>query len=180
MRRWLDMLIPLTVPNYFIMCGPYGPLGHGSILPITEILIKYIFQCVKKMQVCRIKSLTPKTEMVEAFKEHADLFLKRTAWTDNCRSWFKRGRLDGPLAMYPGSRLAFLELLSSPRFEDYDIEYRNPLNPLEFLGNGFAMREFDGRDLSAYLGLIDGRDVQVDLEADLSHDLQALVPTLGN
>ncbi len=59
-----------------------------------------------------------------------------------------------------------MELLEKPRFEDYEIEYMNKLNPLEFLGNGFGTRESDGRDLSYYLGLIDGMDVQMDLEGE--------------
>ncbi len=35
------------------------------------------------------------------------------------------------------------------------------------LGNGFSTRENDERDLSYYLGFIDGRDEQLDLEAEL-------------
>lgn len=156
--------------------GPYGPLGHGSFLPIIETLVQNVLQCIEKMQKDRIKSLTPKPEVVNALKEHADLFLQRTAWTSGCSSWFKQGRIDGPLPMFPGSRLTYLELLSKPRFEDYNIEYCNSLNMFEFLGNGFDTREFDGRDLSYYLGLLDDQDVQIDLEADLSHDMKELVP----
>jgi len=159
-----------------MMGGPYGPLGHGSFLPIIEILVKNALQCIEKMQKERIKSLTPKPEIAEALKEHAALFLQRTAWSSGCSSWFKQGRVDGPLPMFPGSRLTFLDLLSKPRFEDYIVEYCNPLNMFEFLGNGFDTREFDGRDLSYYLGLLDGKDTQIDLEADLSHDLIDLVP----
>jgi hypothetical protein len=119
------------------------------------------------MQRERIKSLTPKASIAAALKEHADLFLQRTAWTGPCSSWFKQGRVDGPLNMFPGSRIVYMELLAKARFEDYEIEYMNPLNPLEFLGNGFSTRESDGRDLSYYLGLINGMDVQMDLEAEL-------------
>ena len=159
-----------------MMGGPYGPLGHGSFLPTIEILAKNAIQCIEKMQVDRIKSLTPKPEIADALKEHAALFLQRTAWSYGCSSWFKQGRVDGPLQMFPGSRLTFFELMSKPRFEDYTIEYLNPLNMLEFLGNGFYTREFDGRDLSYYLGLLDGRDKQIDLEADLSRELIQLIP----
>lgn len=33
-------------------------------------------------------------------------------------------------------------------------------NVFAFLGNGFEVREFDGRDITDYLGLLDGVDVQ--------------------
>ncbi|KAK5274800.1 hypothetical protein LTR99_004490 [Exophiala xenobiotica] len=163
------------MPNYFMMGGPYGPLGHGSFLPILETLAGNIIQCVQKMQKDHIKSLTPKAEIAEQLKEHAALFLQRTAWTSGCSSWFKQGRVDGPLPMFPGSRLIYMDLLATPRFEDYEIEYCNPLNMFEFLGNGFATREFDGRDLSYYLGLVDGDDHQIDLEGDLHGELSDLV-----
>jgi hypothetical protein len=103
------------------------------------------------MQVENIKSLTPRLEVSEAFAEHADLFLKRTAWSGNCVSWFKQGRQDGPLCIFPGSRLVYLDLLSLPRYEDYKIKYQSD-NPFGFLGNGFHRMEYDGSDLSFYLG----------------------------
>lgn len=155
--------------------GPYGPHGHGSFLPILETTVNYVLQVIQKMQNDRIKSLTPKTDIIEAFKEHSDLFLHRTAWTAPCSSWFKQGRVDGPLPMFPGTRITFLEFLANPRYEHYDVEYCNSLNPFELLGNGFSVREFDGRDLSWYLGLLDGQDEQADL-SEPSQDLADLIP----
>lgn len=163
------------VPNYFMMAGPYGPLGHGSFLPILETLAGNIIQCIEKLQKDRIKSITPKAEIAEQLREHAQLFLQRTAWTSGCSSWFKQGRIDGPLPMFPGSRLIYMDLLKNPRFEDYEIEYCNSHNMFDFLGNGFSAREFDGRDLSYYLGLLDDDDHQIDLEANLHEELSDLV-----
>jgi hypothetical protein len=157
--------------------GPYGPLAHGSLLPILELLARHVVSILEKMQVDRIKSMTPKEELVAQFKEHADLYLQRTAWTSGCSSWFKQGRVDGPLPIFPGTRLTYLRLLKEPRFQDYNIEYVNPLNVFEFLGNGFDVRESDGRDLSYYLGILDGKDVQVDLQAELSDEMASLIPT---
>lgn len=59
-------------------------------------------------------------------------------------------------------------MMERVRFEDYDIEYRND-NIFAFLGNGFEIREFDGRDITNYLGCLDdeGRDVQPDYDQDL-------------
>jgi hypothetical protein len=52
-------------------------------------------------------------------------------------------------------------MMDVPRYEDYDIVYRES-NMFAFLGNGFEMREFDGRDITNYLGCLDedGEDVQ--------------------
>lgn len=84
-----------------------------------------------------------------------------------------------PLPMFPGSRLTYLALLEEPRFEDYHITYKNSKNMFEFLGNGFHAREFDGRDLSYYLGILDDiGDQQLDLEVDLAADMGKLMPQI--
>ncbi|KAF3052045.1 hypothetical protein E8E11_003889 [Didymella keratinophila] len=157
---YLSVGIP-GFPNTFSFCGPYGPLGHGSFMPLIEQWTRYILSAITKCQVEDIKSLAPKMEPARQFRQHADLFLQRTAWTSPCRSWFKQGRTDGQAAIWPGSRLHFLKMLESPRYEDYEICYWNQ-NMFNFLGNGFDMREEDGRDITNYLGCLDeqGRDVQ--------------------
>lgn len=162
-------------PNYWMMVGPYGPLGHGSFLPIVENLAGNIIQCIQKIQLENIKSMVPKEAVAKSFAKRAQLFLQRTAWTGPCSSWFKQGKVDGPLPMFPASRLVYIDLLKDPRFEDYEIEYEGGEDMWRFLGNGFATREFDGRDLSYYLGLLDGKDEQEDLEAELHGRLAELV-----
>jgi hypothetical protein len=219
---YLSVATP-TFPNAFSYCGPYGPLGHGSFMPLIEKWTLYMFDVIRKGQEENIKSFTPKMGPCRQFRQHADLFLKRTAWTSPCRSWFKQGKEDGQAAIYPGSeytysgrvkcdgelivvvflrglgRLHFLHLLDRPRYEDYEIEYWDD-NMFAFLGNGeqhfsiicrhvsylcsmvtdhdffhlgFDTREFDGRDITNYLGILDeqGRDVQPQYNDELLNQL---------
>ena len=44
----------------------------------------------------------------------------------------------------------YVEALESPRFEDYDWEYKSG-NRWSFLGNGFSQRESLGADLGWYI-----------------------------
>lgn len=164
---YLSVGIP-SFPNTFTFCGPYGPLGHGSFMPLIEQWTRYMFAALTKCQVEGIKALTPRVEPARQFRQHADLFLQRTAWTSPCRSWFKQGRTDGQAAIWPGSRLHFLKMLEAPRYEDFEISYWSA-NMFAFLGNGFEVREFDGRDITNYLGCLDeeGRDVQPEYDAGL-------------
>lgn len=174
---YLSVGVP-TFHNYFMFCGPYGPLGHGSFLPLIEVWTQYMFQVITKVQTENIKSVAPKWKPSRDFRQHADLFLRRTAWTSSCRSWFKQGKQEGQAAVWPGSRLSFLKMMETPRYEDYDIEYRGE-NVFEFLGNGFAVREFNGQDITNYLGCLDedGRDVQPDYDKELIDILGGM--TLG-
>ncbi|KAH6884928.1 steroid monooxygenase [Thelonectria olida] len=146
-------------PNYIIFNGPYGPYGHGSFLPITETVSRYVMQMLKKMSEEEISSFAPKEEAVKDFAIHRGKFLPRTAWTSPCRSWFKQGTVDREPMMWPGSRIQFFETIATPRWEDYELKYTTS-NRFGYFGNGFAARENDGRDLTWYLGLLDGNEMQ--------------------
>nr|KMM67448.1 monooxygenase [Coccidioides posadasii RMSCC 3488] len=139
-----------NVPNYFMYGGPYSPVAQGSILPILTLLSNHFIQVIKKMRKEHIRRLSPKESAMRDFVEHASVYLQRTAWADPCSSWFKQGKIDGNIVMWPGSRLAFFDLIKEPKYEDYEIEYWSG-NRWGYLGNGFSTVEFDGSDISSYL-----------------------------
>ncbi|CAG8020939.1 unnamed protein product [Penicillium salamii] len=155
-RTYLSITVP-NFPNYMIFNGPFGPYGHGSFLPITETISKHFLQMLEKMSSEGVTSFEPKPEAVADFFEHHRNFMPRTAWTSPCRSWFKQGTTDGEVMMWPGSRIHFFETMKQPRWEDYNLNYTTS-NRFGYLGNGFAAREFDGSDLSWYLGTLDGNE----------------------
>jgi hypothetical protein len=92
-------------------------------MTISEALSQYMIQVIKKMRREHIRRLSPRTETAKEFVEHAFLYVQRTAWSGNCRSWFKQGTVDGPVLVWPGSRLHFFDAVREPRFEDYEIVY---------------------------------------------------------
>jgi hypothetical protein len=106
-----------------VINGPFGPYGHGSILPVIEIISRYVEKFITKLQTENVKSFHPKQAAVDDFQRHRELFLLRTAWSSPCRSWFKGGTADGPIMMWPGSRLHFFEALDKPRWEVGCIHY---------------------------------------------------------
>ncbi|KAL2676431.1 hypothetical protein Neosp_010189 [[Neocosmospora] mangrovei] len=137
-------------PNHFMFLGPNAPIGHGSVLPILEQATKYIMQMLYKCQTGGVKSVVVKAAAVEDFTRHIDEFMKRTAWSSHCRSWFKNGTIDGPIvAVHPGSRIHWFHMLENPCHEDFEWESLFP-NRFAYLGNGFSMKEEDGRDTAFY------------------------------
>lgn len=139
------------IPNYFTYFGPYGPVAQGSLIPVATALSHNLVAIIKKMRLEHIRRLSPKASVVADFGEHVKTYHKRTAWTDPCRSWFKQGRIDANPIVWPGSRLHYLDVLSAPKFEDYDIEYESG-NRWGWLGSGFSTIEFNGGDITYYLG----------------------------
>ncbi|PYI13635.1 flavin-binding monooxygenase [Aspergillus violaceofuscus CBS 115571] len=146
-------------PNYFTYSGPFAPVGHGSILPILSHITHYFIQTIQRMRKQHIRRLSPKPAAVEDFVEHAQAFLPRTCWADPCSSWFKQGRKDGPVIVWPGSRLAYFELLRTPTLSDYDVAYWSG-NRFGYLGSGFVDVEFPSgeHDLTWYLDWYSGNE----------------------
>lgn len=154
-----DTIRALPLTRLAVFNGPFGPYGHGSFLPITETIARYFMKMLRKMSEERVSSFAPTQDAVDDFATHRRAFLPRTAWTSPCRSWFKQGTVDGEPMMWPGSRIHFFETMESVRWEDYNIK-RLESNRFAYLANGFSDRESNGKDLSWYLGLLDGEDVQ--------------------
>lgn len=92
------------MPNYLTFHGPYGPAGAGSALPMIEFMSRYALQWIEKVQIERIKSFTPKLDVIQEYGEHADLWHKRMVWDGPCRSWMKGGKKDGKVMLYCGTR----------------------------------------------------------------------------
>jgi len=147
-EKWKDF--PLSYPsvsvpnfpNYFVYSGPFGPVAQGSLLPLLTLFSEHFIHIVRKMRREHIRRLAPKESIVRQFAEHAQLYLKRTAWADPCASWFKQGRKDGNVVMWPGSRMAFFDLMETPRYEDYEIEYWSG-NRFGYLGSGYVVDHWD-------------------------------------
>lgn len=154
-QEYPDSYISLAthgVPNFFVAHGPNSGLGVGSLSIVLERTCDYVCGVISKMQKDRIATIQPKHESCEAFVAYCKEYFKKTVFTLPCRSWYKRGTVDGPVtALWPGSALHFVKVLEKPRFEDYDFTYVNG-NSKAWLGNGFTVCERDlESDKSQYL-----------------------------
>ncbi|KAL6228666.1 hypothetical protein BDW75DRAFT_250991 [Aspergillus navahoensis] len=150
------------MPNYFIMSGPNFPLSNGGLIPCLEANIKYAFAAAKKIQYEGIKSLAPKQEAVDDFQQYKDSLMKDLVWTGPCVSWYKNGKRDGKVwGPWPGSSLHYLEIMSVPRWEDYEINYLKR-NRFAYFGDGRTKREREGGDLAYYLREPGAREIKMD------------------
>ncbi|KAF2748392.1 FAD/NAD(P)-binding domain-containing protein [Sporormia fimetaria CBS 119925] len=139
-------------PNYYTIVGPGATWSNGTLLPSIETTIEYSIKCMKKMQTEGIKAMAVKQEALDEIYAHFDTFHKTTVWQEECRSWFKDGKIKNRIYLWPGATIHFLKTIKDPRFEDYDYTYRYK-NRFAFLGNGdvkaTATRDIKG--LSTYI-----------------------------
>ena len=140
------------VPNFFVAHGPNSGLGVGSLSIVLERTCDYVVGVVSKMQRDRIATIEPKQAACDGFVAFCAEYFDKTVFTLPCRSWYKRGNIDGPVtALWPGSALHYVHTLENPRFEDYEYTYVDG-KKTSWLGNGFTLCEHDvDADKSVYL-----------------------------
>ncbi|KAF9876803.1 hypothetical protein CkaCkLH20_05649 [Colletotrichum karsti] len=148
-EAYLGMAIA-GLPNYFTILGPNCPIANGSLIPCIEWSAKYIAKAITKMQTDQIRSIDVKQPLQDAYNDYVQDVHKDLVWTGSCNSWYKDRKSGRVVAVWPGSSIHFMEMIESPRWEDFNIEYIHS-NPFSFMGNGISQREAQGQDLTFYL-----------------------------
>jgi cation diffusion facilitator CzcD-associated flavoprotein CzcO len=90
-------------PNYYTIVGPGATWSNGTLLPSIETTIEYSIKCMKKMQAEGIKAMAVKQEALDEIYAHFDEFHKTTVWQEECRSWFKDGKIKNRIYLWPGA-----------------------------------------------------------------------------
>ncbi|KAK0632553.1 hypothetical protein B0T14DRAFT_560233 [Immersiella caudata] len=137
-----------SFPNLLLLFGPNSAIGFGSLTKILEAEVDYAVKVIRKLQKEDYDSMEPKRERVDDFGEYVKEYFKGTVYTDECRSWYKRG--EDVVGLWPGSTLHALEALRSPRWEDWEYERAEKGNALRWLGDGWSVTQTDG-DASWYI-----------------------------
>jgi len=138
-------------PNMFLMgCGPGITYANGALLPCTEAQADFVVACLSKLQKQDIKTMEVNKDAQDEYNIQQEAVMKDLVFTEPCSSWYKGGKVDGePDAIYAGSTLQFMEMLASPRWEDWTFV---PLhrNRFSYLGNGTSTVEATGGDRAYY------------------------------
>lgn len=150
-KAYFGIAVP-DMPNYFCFVGPNSPISNGSLVIGIQTTAIYIYKWLEKMQTENLKSFEVLDDVNEEYNQHVQKYMERTVWTRGCRSWYKRGTVDGPVvAIYGGTTFHFIEALKNPRWEDFRLE-RVPearYNRFSYLGDGFTQRETKGGSVGA-------------------------------
>lgn len=139
---YMSLMVP-DFPNYFTFLGPSAPVAHGSLTQTIERCSIWMLKAIAKMQAEGVVAISPKADITRKFNIHRNALMPTTVWSSTCSSWYKNGKADNPvMAIHPGSKLHFFEMIREPRFEDMEIEYIGG-NPFGYLGNGFSLVELE-------------------------------------
>ncbi|KAJ5484846.1 hypothetical protein N7539_004834 [Penicillium diatomitis] len=104
-------------PNYYTSWGSNTGLDGGNLLILIERQIDNFTQCIRKVQRDNIRALSMKANAVHLFTQYCDSCFAGTV-------------------IFPHA----IEVVASPRWEDFDIEYVNN-NPMSWFGDGWTQNE---------------------------------------
>lgn len=113
------MTVP-QMPNFFMIGGPYSPVGNISLVTVSELQSAWIMECIDRIAAEGV-SMAPTFEataaMVDDFREQA----KRTTWyLGGCSSWYLDD--EGVPGIYPYPSMKFMEDVGAgPNFDDFII-----------------------------------------------------------
>ena len=106
-------------PNYFVVFGPYSPIGNMSIIENSEIQVAYILKCIRLIADGKVRTLNPRQDVAQAQKQALREGLKSTVWQSGCQSWYLDA--NGEAISWPWSMRRFRRELRAPVLSEYTI-----------------------------------------------------------
>jgi hypothetical protein len=142
-----------------VFVGPNAPVSNGTLIPVLEKQAAYMTSMIRKYQREHLKSFSPLVCPTKLLNRRHQEWLRRTVWTDSCRSTYKGGKRDGKvIGPWPGSSLHYYEAISEVKFEDWEYTYHESDVDAElaedtpgagmwkYLGNGFTQLEMKDKE----------------------------------
>jgi cation diffusion facilitator CzcD-associated flavoprotein CzcO len=118
-RAYYAVAIP-DFPNLFLLNGPTGPVGNFSLIDIAERQWAYIDQLIDLLRAGGVRAISPRLEALEDYEARRTEAAKRTVFASGCTSWYIDAT--GAPLVWPWSYDHFLQVMSKPKLEDYDLE----------------------------------------------------------
>jgi cation diffusion facilitator CzcD-associated flavoprotein CzcO len=105
-------------PNYFVLFGPYSPIGNMSIIENSEVQANYVLQCIELIGRGVLRSMNPREDVALALKEDMRRQIRNTVWAGGCNSWYLDD--NGEAVVYPFQYAHFRRELRAPLLADFE------------------------------------------------------------
>jgi cation diffusion facilitator CzcD-associated flavoprotein CzcO len=116
-RAYLTVAMP-HFPNFFMLNGPFSPVGNFPLIEVAELQMRYILQLIEGLRLRQCRHIEPTNTSVERFDIERITAAKKTIWATGCNSWYLD--TDGIPAAWPWSIEKFYADMAAPNFADYE------------------------------------------------------------
>jgi hypothetical protein len=114
-----SMAVP-HMPNFFMIEGPFSPVGNLSLFLISEWQVDFIMKCIDLVREKGI-AMSPRADVTAALIDRYREGAKKTIWaTGGCHSWYQDE--EGVPIIYPFAADDFRrEVQQEPDLSDFDV-----------------------------------------------------------
>lgn len=105
-------------PNYFMLVGPYTPIGNFPVTATSELQVDYVMQFVRRFARGECDRVEPKPAALTEFNAAVRDGMEGTIWvTGGCQSWYLGPQ--GRPTMWPWTFERFRRDLREPNWDEY-------------------------------------------------------------
>ncbi len=106
-------------PNYFMVIGPFSPIGNFSLTGISEIQLRYIMTFIRMIKRREIRRVDTKSGAQDRYNTLLQDGLKGTVWTSGCASWYLDA--SGVPRMYPFTPDRFRQDMKEADLSEFEL-----------------------------------------------------------
>lgn len=105
-------------PNWFMIGGPYSPIGNFSFMMTAEHQVGYALQLIEVLR-SQGHPVAPSAQATDAYMAAIKERARTSIWASGCRSWY----IDklGNVASYPWAYDVFEREMSKPVMSDFQV-----------------------------------------------------------
>jgi len=117
-KAYYAVTIP-DFPNFFMLNGPTGPVGNFSLVDIAERQWGYIDQLLDLVRNGECVAVAPRHDALREYEAKRAAAARNTVFASGCKSWYLDA--EGVPQVWPWPYEYFIEVMSKPRLEDYEL-----------------------------------------------------------
>jgi len=106
-------------PNFFMLMGPYSPVGSDSLVPIAENQADFIMWWIKEIRDGHVISVAPTDVATKEYNDKMQAAMPNTVWVTGCRSWYL-GKSGVP-ELFPWRPERYTELLAERDLTAFEV-----------------------------------------------------------
>jgi cation diffusion facilitator CzcD-associated flavoprotein CzcO len=136
-------------PNFFMMFGPYSPIGNYSAISVAEVQIDYITKQLHELERSGHDLIEPRSDCTHRLTQQMRKAMRHTVWSSGCQSWYQDQH--GQTPMWPWTFERYEREMAKVQLSEFRMSKR-PSRPTitepsiecvqkEFATKGFSVEQ---------------------------------------